>query len=98
MADRCSTATNPFGLLSKQFINLIASEKQKVGKDLVSCTREIKAIDAEVDGQRVVVIDTLGNDDNQAGVKESDVLVSITKHLGIMRVYVGHVLDEKRAD
>jgi len=71
-------------LHSEQFINLIASQKQEVGKGLQSCTSEVSSLDASIRGQRVVIIDTPGIDSTRAGVKEIDVLTSIAKHLGIM--------------
>jgi len=72
---------------SEQFINLIASEQQKVGKSLQSCTRDVRVIDAKIGGQRVVVIDTPGIDDTRIGVKETEVLTRIANHLGDMLVY-----------
>jgi len=71
---------------SQQFINLIASEQQKVGRGLQSCTRDVRVIDAKIGGQRVVVIDTPGIDDTRVGVKETDVLTRIANHLGEMSV------------
>ena len=68
----------------KQFINLIASEKQNVGEGLQSCTSEISVVEARIDGKPVVVIDTPGIDDTRAGVREADVLLSIANLLDTM--------------
>jgi len=68
----------------RQFINLIASEKQNVGESLQSCTSEISVVEARIGGKRVVVIDTPGIDDTRAGVKEADVLLSIANLLDTM--------------
>ena len=69
---------------SRQFINLIALEKQNVGESLQSCTSEISVVEARIGGKRVVVIDTPGIDDTRAGVKEADVLLSIANLLDTM--------------
>jgi len=71
---------------SKQFINLIASEQQNVGKSLQSCTRDVRVVEANIGEQRVVIIDTPGIDDTRAGVKETDVLTRIANHFGDMLV------------
>ena len=71
---------------SKQFINLITSEKQKVGRGLQSCTSDISVIEATIRGQPVVVIDTPGIDDTRKGMKEADILVAIAIRLEAMCV------------
>jgi len=67
-----------------QFINLITSDKQKVGKGIHSCTSEISVLEAKVDGKRVVVIDTPGIDDTRPGMKAADVLADIAGRLEAM--------------
>ena len=76
-------AVNPFVILS-QFINLIASEKQRVEKGLKSSTSQISVIEARVGGECVVIIDTPGFDNTDPDVKDEDLLASITEYLGSM--------------
>jgi len=69
----------------KQFINLIRTGKKKQQKDdidLQPCTSEISVVEVEVDGVRVVIVDTPGIDDTRVSVKEADVLAIIAKHFG----------------
>lgn len=68
----------------KQFINLITTEKQKIGKGLQSCTSEISVVEANIGEKRIVIIDTPGIDDTRAGVKETDVFTGIADLLEAM--------------
>ena len=67
-----------------QFINLIASERQKIGEGLQSCTTAVSVIEASIAGQPIVIIDTPGIDDTRDGAKEADVLKSIADRLNYM--------------
>ena len=69
--------------MSSQFVNKVSGSLLKIGHELDSCTFETQVSEEfELDGKRVVLIDTPGFDDtSREGV---DILRSIAKPLGKM--------------
>ena len=64
---------------SKQFINLISGSNFTVGNGLRSCTDSVQTVDFDLDGRRVVLIDTPGFDDTT--MSDTDVLNMIAAFL-----------------
>ena len=66
----------------KQFINLLSNSNLTVGKGLRSCTNTVQPADAfDLDGRRVVLIDTPGFDDTS--LSDTDVLNMIAAFLEV---------------
>ena len=63
-----------------QFINLASGSNLRVGKDLKSCTVDVKLADEfTVDGRTVILIDTPGFDDTSKS--DADLLKLIAAYL-----------------
>ena len=69
--------------MSLQFVNNVSGSLLKIGHELDSCTSETQVSEEfELDGKRVVLIDTPGFDDTNRG--GADILRSIAEPLGKM--------------
>lgn len=70
----------PTGSGKYSFINLISGSNLRVGEDLKSCTKAVETSSTfELDGQRVVLVDTPGFDDTTKS--DADVLRLVSHYL-----------------